>query len=66
MSFTASVHNGTFINIDAALPIWCGLVTRVAGALVRSRHVDTLTVLAQVITQLAFIHIFAGRSIGAE
>lgn len=66
MCFTASVHNGAFININAALSVWCGLVAGVAGALVGSWHVDTLAILAQVVTQLALIHIFTGRSIVAE
>lgn len=50
INFAASLTN-------AALTIWCGLVTSVTGALVGSRHVDTMAVLAQVVTQLALIHI---------
>lgn len=41
----------------AALPVWCGLVAGVTGALVGSRHVDTLAILTQVVTQLALINI---------
>lgn len=66
MGLTASIHNGALININAALTVWCGLVTGVTGALVGSRHIDTLAILAQVVTQLALIHIFTGRSICAE
>lgn len=42
---------------DAALSVWRRLVAGVTGALVGSCHVDTLPVLAQVVTQLALIHI---------
>lgn len=35
---------------NAALSVWCGLVTGVTGALVGSRHVDALAMLAQVVT----------------
>lgn len=42
---------------NTALSVRCGLVTGVTGALVGSRHVDTLAMLAQVVTQLALIHI---------
>lgn len=66
MCFTASVHNGAFIDINAALSVWCGLVTGVTGALVGSWHVHTLAIFTQVVTQLALIHIFTGRSIVAE
>lgn len=90
VGLTASIHNGTFINIcnqrsqlvypftilnekclkitntpltDAALPIRCCLVTGVAGALVGSWQVDTLAVLAQVVTQLALVHIWSDKQI---
>lgn len=42
---------------DAALSVRCGLVTGVTGALVSSHHVDALAILAQVVAQLALIHI---------
>lgn len=46
---------------DAALSVWCGLVAGVTGALERPWHVDTLTVSAQVLTQLTFIHIWSSK-----
>lgn len=101
VGFTASVHNGAFIDIchreratvrvrhpsrsrsvktssgpelnspesfffsflfcwltHAALPVWCGLVTGVTGALVGSRHVDALAVPAQVVAQLTLVDIW--------
>ena len=52
------IHICWFVPLtDAALSVGCRLVAGVAGALVGSRHVDTLPVLAQVVTQLALIHI---------
>lgn len=66
MGLAASVHDGALIDINAALSVRCGLVTGVTGALVSSHHVDALAILAQVVAQLALIHIFAGRSICAE
>lgn len=41
----------------AALAVRRGLVAGVTGALEGSCHVDALTVLAQVFTQLALVHI---------
>lgn len=41
----------------AALPVRGGLVPGVTGTLEGSCHVDALTVLAQVFTQLALVHI---------
>ena len=52
------IHICWFVPLtDAALSVGCRLVAGVAGALVGSRHVDTLPVLAQVVTQLALVHI---------
>lgn len=42
---------------NAALAVRCGLVAGVTGALVCSRHVDALTIPAQVVTQLTLVYI---------
>lgn len=48
---------------NAALSVGCGLVTSVTGALVGSWQVDTLSVLAQVFTQLALVHIWTNKQV---
>lgn len=45
------------VPTNTALPVRSGLVASVARALVGSRHVDTLAVLAQVVTELALVQI---------
>lgn len=49
---------GMFVSLtNTALSVWRGLVPSVTGALVSSSHVHTLSISAQVLTQLTLVHI---------
>lgn len=55
---------GMFVSLtNTALSVWRGLVPSVTGALVSSSHVHTLSISAQVLTQLTLIHICREKQI---